>query len=201
MGMRAFGWRLFWGVVFGGPGGAAYGALSASATISTGQTSAPFDYTITLTNNGTTSIGTFWFAWTSVPINYDFLPTSPSSVTAPAGWTTLITHSGFPGDGYGLEMYNLSGSAIGAGQTGLFHFTTNDTPAQIGGNAFIAPNKVGTSFVYIGLPQTDPGFKFNALVVPEPSCALVMGVGLLVWGWGRSRTRGMRGKILRSTSG
>ena len=40
------------------------GALSASATISTSQTSAPFTYTISLNNIGNTNIGTLWFAWT-----------------------------------------------------------------------------------------------------------------------------------------
>src|SRR5437764_14888421 len=59
--------------------GAAFAALPASATISTPQTSAPFNYTITLNNTGTTDIGTFWFAWTSTPSTYDFLPTTPTN--------------------------------------------------------------------------------------------------------------------------
>jgi hypothetical protein len=160
--------------VFSAP---ARAALSASAIVSTSQTAAPFDYTITLTNNGTTTIGTFWFAWTATPANYDFLPTSPTNVTVPAGWTSLITHNGFPGDGYGLEMYNVSGSPIGPGQLGLFQFTSPNTPAQLAGNAFFPPNKVTTSFVYIGAPLGDPGFKFNAQVVPEPALAGLLSIG------------------------
>jgi hypothetical protein len=116
-----------------------------------------------------------WFAWTNVPVNYDFLPTLPSGVVVPSGWFTSIQHNGIPGDGYSLEMYNLGGSAIGPGQTGTFQFTSSDTPAQLAGDAFIPPNKVGTSFVYIGFPEADPGFQFVAQV-PEPATLTLLTV-------------------------
>jgi hypothetical protein len=146
----------------------AFAALSASATISTSQTSAPFNYTISLNNTGDTDIGTFWFAWTATPASYDFLPTTPSNISGPAGWLTPVSHNGFPGDGYGIEYYNYVGSAIHPGGAGTFHFTSNDTPAQIAGDAFFPGNKVSTSFVYVGFPLSDPGFKFN-VTVPEPA--------------------------------
>ena len=80
----------------------ALAALSASADISTSQSSAPFNYNITLHNTGTTNIGSFWFAWN--PTGYDFLPTQPLSVTAPANWSYTVTNL-YPGyDGYGLEF-------------------------------------------------------------------------------------------------
>ncbi len=166
----------------------AHGGLLASATISTSSTSAPFNYSINLHNIGTTNIGTFWFAWTDVPTNYDFLPSVPTVTGMPSHWTDLITHSNFlPGDGYAIEFYNSSGSgsAIAPGAGGVFTFTSDDTLAIIGGLAFIHPNKVSTSFVYIGFPQTDPGFEFNVSVVPEPSGLVLAGVagciGLLTW--------------------
>jgi hypothetical protein len=151
----------------------AFAVLSATATITTPQTSAPFNYTVNLHNTGTTDIGTFWFAWTATPANYDFLPTMPTNVVAPSGWIAPITHNGFPGDGYGIEWYNYTGSNIAAGQSQNFTFTSNDTPATIAGNAWFPGNKVSTSFVYIGFPQTDPGLKFDVQVVPEPMGALV----------------------------
>jgi hypothetical protein len=156
----------------------------ASATVSTSSTSAPYNYTITLNNTGTTDIGTFWFAWTDTPGDYDFLPSSPTNTVMPAGWIAPITHNGFPGDGYGLEFYNLTGSPIAAGGSATFKFTSSDSPATIAGNAYFPGNKVTTSFVYIGFPQTDPGFEFNAKVVPEPASFALAGVGgaaLLIW--------------------
>jgi hypothetical protein len=149
---------------------AAMAGLSASATISTAQTSAPFNYTLSLTNTGDTDIGTFWFAWTATPASYDFLPSNPSNISGPAGWLMPVTHNGFPGDGYAIEYYNYVGSAIHPGGVGTFGFTSNDTPAQIAGDAFFPGNKVSTSYVYIGFPLSDPGFKFNVQVVPEPGC-------------------------------
>jgi hypothetical protein len=163
----------------------AFAGLLASASISTSSTSAPYNYTIKLNDTGTTNIGTFWFAWTDVPANYDFLPSSPTVTTMPSGWIAPITHSGFPGDGYAIEFYNLSGSAITPGHSATFKFTSPDSPATLAANAFIPFDKVTTSIVYIGFPQTDPGFGFNVAPVPEPS-TIVLGavgacVGLLIW--------------------
>ena len=61
---------------------------SASATITATQLGpSTYQYTVMLDDTGSTTIGTFWFAW--VP-GEDFLDTKPSSVTAPAGWTTTL---------------------------------------------------------------------------------------------------------------
>jgi hypothetical protein len=157
----------------------AFAGLLASATISTTSTSAPYNYTITLDNLGTTNIGTFWFAWTDIPINYDLLPSSPTVTSMPAGWIAPISHnSAFPGDGYGIEFYNYLGSSIAPGTIGTFKFTSADSPTTVAGNAFISSDKVATSFVYVGFPQGDPGFQFNAKVAPEPSSAALAGVGV-----------------------
>src|SRR5689334_20687895 len=80
--------------------------LLASITPSGVFTSTPnganFDYTITVTNSSssTSPIGTFWYAW--IP-GYDYLATTPISVTPPTGWTKTVTHGG-PSDGYGIEF-------------------------------------------------------------------------------------------------
>jgi hypothetical protein len=148
-------------------------ALSASASISTSQVSAPFNYTVTLHNTGDTAIGSFWFAWTDVPRSYDFLPTTPSNITAPAGWVFPVTHNTFPGDGYGIEWYNVGGSSIGPGGVGTFQFTSNDSPTALAGPAFFPGFQILNSVVYIGFPQGDPGYTFTASI-PGPGGAATL---------------------------
>ena len=145
--------------------------LAATATISTHSTSAPYDYTITLHNTGTTDIGSLWFAWTDTPHDYDFLPSSPTVTMMPTGWTAPITHNAFPGDGYGIEFYNIFGANVAPGGSTTFEFTSPDSPAAVAGDAFFPGFKVTSSFVYQGFPQGDPGFQFNVTVTPEPSGA------------------------------
>jgi hypothetical protein len=53
----------------------------ATGTISFNQINGTtFHYSLSLTDAGTTSIGTFWFAW--VP-GEDFMPTSPANILSP----------------------------------------------------------------------------------------------------------------------
>src|SRR5690348_414067 len=84
-----------------------FGQLAATATIASVPDGPNFDYTISLTNTGSSNIGTFWFAWTppGMPTEYDFLPSLPSSITQPAGWLGPPT-PGFPG--YSIEYYNYT---------------------------------------------------------------------------------------------
>jgi len=159
--------------------GPSFAALSATADVTTAQNSAPFNYTVTLHNTGTTDIGTLWFAWTNTPGDYNFLPTSPTNITAPDGWLSPVTHNAFGGDGYGIEWYNYLGSTIAPGGTGLFQFTSNDSPSVLAGNAYFPGFKVSHSFVYVGFPETDPGFQFNA-TVPEPATGVIATSGLLI---------------------
>jgi hypothetical protein len=152
-------------------GASSWAAISATADITTSQTSAPFTYTINLHNTGDTNIGAFWFAWTDHPRDYDFLPTSPTNIVMPSGWVAPVTHSLVPGDGYGIEFYSIGGNLIGPGQSSsAFQFTSKDSPSTLAGDAFFPPFKVTNSFVYIGFPQGDPGFEFVA-TVPEPVSA------------------------------
>ena len=159
----------------------AFAALSATAVVSTSSPSAPYNYTIDLHNTGDTNIGTFWFAW-DANSDYSFLPSSPSNITEPTGWTAPVTHL-FAGDGYGIEYYNLSGSPIAPGATGQFHFTSSDSPAALAGNAWFPPFKVTSSVVYGGFPESGPGFNVVASVaIPEPASLLIAFSGL-GYGW------------------
>jgi PEP-CTERM motif-containing protein len=175
----------------------AFGGESATATITTSQTSAPFNYTISLHNTGTTTIGSFWYAWNAT--GYNFLATHPLSVTAPAGWSANVTNLGSGFDGYGIE-YIDNGALLAPGATlSTFQFTSNDTPAQIGGNSiWYTRPPVGTSYIYQGAPQApgDPGFQFVASVstVPEPATIVLAGfagLGALI-AWRR------RGSLVKS---
>jgi hypothetical protein len=148
-----------------------------------------FNYTITLDNSAasSSSIGTFWFAWTPTG---DYLPSNPSQVAAPTGWTETITHFG-AGDGYGIEFIaNSPANAVAPGHTLDFNFETLDTPAELAGNSPFYPTiPVGTSFVYGGGPFSSPSGEFvvQPAPVPEPSA-----LGLLLLGLAGLRIAGSR---------
>jgi hypothetical protein len=155
----------------------AHANLMATATISTNQTSAPFSYRITLHNSGTTNIGTFWFAW--MP-GMDFLPTTPTSIIEPAGWSATVNGSG-TSDGRSIEFIDNSSLLTPGTSLSGFGFTSNDTPAQLAGKSpFFTSAVVGTSFVYAGVPFSDAGFQLNASIVPEPSAIVLAGIFVLI---------------------
>ena len=73
---------------------------AASATIAVAPIgTAEFQYSITLTDTGTTAIGTFWFAWTS---GHDLMATRPTTTTNPTQWTHLATRGGL-NDGFAIQ--------------------------------------------------------------------------------------------------
>ncbi len=150
--------------------------LSATATISAVPSGPNFNYTISLTNTGTMNIGTFWFAWTPpmMPIEYDFLPSAPFSISQPAGWLGPASF-GFPG--YSIEYYNSTGSLIGPGQTGTFHFSSPDSPTTLQGSTFGFPNT--TSFIYAGAPEVGSTARVNPVIVPEPSTYVLLAAGAI----------------------
>jgi hypothetical protein len=164
----------------------ALGAISASASYTSQALGAnSFEYALDLHNTGSTPIGTFWFGW--IP-NYDFLPSAPTAITSPAGWTGTTVQDGFLG-GYSIEWSATTPLAAGQTLTG-FKFDTPDAPAVINGTSNFAGFPVRTSYVYIGASQTDPGAQFTATVAtPEPSsiALLAMSSGMLLWRRRRSQ--------------
>jgi len=141
-------------------------AETASGSIAVNQIdSSHWQYTITLDDTGSTTIGTFWFAW--VP-GKDFLATPPGSITAPAGWTDTITHGG-SSDGYAIRWVASSPSSYiqpGGSLTG-FSFVSSDSPSSVFGDSVFYPGTpVTTSFIYSGSPFSDGGFDFDV----TPSC-------------------------------
>jgi Hint domain len=144
-------------------------AETTSATITATQIdSTHWQYSITLDDTGSTTVGTFWFAW--VP-GQDFLESPPTNVVSPSGWTDNITHFG-QSDGYAIQWIATSGSSdVPAGGTlSGFAFTSTDAPSAVFGNSVFYPNTpVLTSFVYSQGPFSDGGFDFQ---VTEAACFL-----------------------------
>lgn len=156
-----------------GSSGRVEASISASATISSQQLGdGSFQYSLSLTNTGTTPIGTYWFGW--IP-GYDLLPDAPTSVSSPAGWT-----GGQAGDYYGVGsvQWVTTSSPLQPGHTLTgFEFTSPDSPTDLNGTSFGLPVK--NSYVYIGAPETDPGFLFQAQTVsaPEPASLFSLATG------------------------
>jgi hypothetical protein len=165
---------------WGGPAGAAIGATSTIQSTQLGPNA--WEYALTLTNTGTTPIGTFWYGW--IP-GYDLLPTAPTQIKSPTGWSGKNA-----ADFYGVasaQWVNLT-SPLQPGQSlSGFAFDTSDPPSAIGGNSLYG-YPVNYSYVYIGVPQTDPGaLLVPTTVTPEPAGLAALALAGVVLGRRRGR--------------
>jgi len=157
----------------------------AQATISPTQLNpTTWQYDISLDDIGTTNIGTLWFSW--IP-GEEFMPTSPTNIVSPPGWTENIT-GGFPGDGFAIQWVD-GGAPLTPGHTLTgFQFDSTTSPTAIAGNSpFFPGTPILTSFVYINGPLSDAGDRFVAQVAqtsstPEPATDLLVAscVGSLI---------------------
>jgi hypothetical protein len=148
-----------------------------------------YDYTLTMSdpNSSTSPVGSFWFGW--IPGQF-YLPSSPSSVQTPVGWTDSIV----PGSGAFSIQYVASSSAsyIAAGTSLNFGFVSTDTPAVLAGNAPNFPGTpVTTTVAYgAGLFSSPSATIVLNVNVPEPSSFALLLAGSLslgVAGWRRLR--------------
>jgi hypothetical protein len=145
-------------------------SLMASATLTSTQIDpTTWLYDVTLDDIGTTNLGTFWFAWEP---GEDFMPTAPTSVSSPAGWTDAITHAG-ASDGFAIQWIAGAGAAVTPGNslTG-FSFDSKTSPTTMAGHSpFFPSTPILDSFVYSGAPFSDAGFLLDvqAAATPEPS--------------------------------
>jgi hypothetical protein len=135
----------------------------ASAVLSASPSSGGYLDSITLTDTGSTNIGSFWFSW--LP-GIDYMSVSPTNVQMPSGWSEAITNTG-PGDGYAIEWINQSGPALTpTNSLGGFTFNTTLPPSDFNGVD-------GYAYVYQGVPETEPdaegAFLRVTVVTPEPA--------------------------------
>ena len=139
---------------------------SASATIAIAQLDpTTYRYSVTLTDTGTTPIGTFWFSW--LP-GQGYLPDIPTFV-APAGWSGPITDGPLPFNGHSiLWTANVPAAALQPNQPlAGFTFQSTVTPAILFANSTIhPPTPVTTATVYSGGIFSDAGYIFSATQAP-----------------------------------
>jgi Ca2+-binding RTX toxin-like protein len=134
-------------------------AESASASISfVNLDPTTYQYSITVTDTGTTPIGTFWFSW--VP-GQGYLPVIPT-FSSPAGWSAQITDGPPPANGYSILW--LASTALQPGQSlSGFTFTTTIAPQTLFANSTIHPPTPVTTFTtYSGGIFSDAGFISSA---------------------------------------
>jgi hypothetical protein len=152
--------------------------LSAAGILSATRDGANWDYTIDLTDTGTTTIGTFWFSW--IP-GQGYLPTLPSGFAPPAGWAANLTDGPPPGDGYSIQfLANTPANEMTPGSSLQFGFISTDSPSTLAGiSAIHPPTPILTATIHSGAPFSDAGFQFVVASVPEPSSLTLGIVGLV----------------------
>jgi hypothetical protein len=149
-----------------------------------------FQYNLTLNDAGSTTLGTFWFAW--IPGD-NFMPADPTNILSPTGWQDLVTTGG-PSAGYAIQWTAATaGADLTAGNSlSGFGFVSTLTLAQLEAPSTGNPaDAVDTAFVYSGAPFSDVGFQLTATATaaPEPSSIFLSagGLGALLLLLGRRR--------------
>ncbi len=168
--------------------------LIPAAVISSNFNGIDYNYSITLTNSGASSVnlGTFWFAW--VP-GKDFLDTRPVSggFVTPQGWTANVTGGG-ASDGFAIQWVAGTNAAITPVNSLVFGFESVDTPAQVAGfSNFFPTTRVTTAVVYQNGPFSGLSDTFIVpFAVPEPSSMALLAIGAVgtFMGWRRRRRAG-----------
>ncbi|HUA36945.1 MAG TPA: hypothetical protein VMA35_00940 [Candidatus Sulfopaludibacter sp.] len=133
-----------------------------------GSGSGPFNYSLTFSDaaGAGSSIGSVWYAW--IPDQF-FLPGTPTSASAPTGWTASIIANSI--------QFSASSSAydIAPGHSlSGFGYTATFSPTTLAGT----PNS-GESDAYVGGIETDAGEIFTVQAAPEPSTPGFLGAGAL----------------------
>jgi hypothetical protein len=153
----------------------AQGAMATISDMAAGD--GVFDYTITLKNTGTTSLDSFWYAWT---LNGNNLSTAITTSGSSLGWidTALEGNTSISWEGN-------SGAALAVGQSATFTFDSTETPSAI------TTSPSGESVVYVSATgpntfgQNSPGsaspvFSPTLVPAPEPSSMGLAAAGALV---------------------
>ena len=161
-------------------------AQGATATISdVAAGGGVFDYTILLQDTGSTSLNSFWYAWTTSGNNLP-LGHNPTRAANTLGWANDL-------DGNSIQWVNSTGTALAPGQSGTFTFVSTATPSAI------TTSPSGESVAYVNgitFTQDNPGdstpvFSPTLVAAPEPSPVSLLTAGLFglagSFGWRRFR--------------
>ena len=154
----------------------------ASGTISSSG-AGPYLYSLTFSDaaDATSPIGSVWYAW--VPGQF-FLPSSPTSASAPAGWTANIS-----GDSVQFVATSSASDITAGNSLSGFSYQAAFTPAQLA-----AASNSGESDAYTAGLFSDSGNIFTVTTaVPEPGTTALLVVGaasLCVVGWRKIQTPG-----------
>jgi hypothetical protein len=139
----------------------------ASGTIS-GSGSGPYTYSLSFSDaaSSTSPIGSVWYAW--IP-GFFYLPGTPTSASAPAGWTATVFSDSVQFVANSPANDILVGSTLSG-----FSYQASFSPAQLAA----APNSE-LSVAYSGGLFSDAGFTFTVqpAVVPEPSTLVLLVCG------------------------
>lgn len=151
-------------------------SLIAASTISRQQLGPnSYEYDLSLSDIGDTPIGTLWFGWFPA---YDQLTSHPTSITSPPGWTGIDAPDSF---GVASAQWVNTTSPLQPGHTlSGFKFFTSEPDVTTGTGFFGIP--IDESYVYIGAPETDPGYAFTPTLVttPEPNTAALVAAGAVL---------------------
>jgi len=146
-------------------------------------------YSILLNNTGSTTVGTFWYAWYP---DLNYMAVLPTNVKSPSGWTDTITHGG-SSDGYGIEWTATAPAndlAAGASLSGFSFDSTLDRGDLTTNNSRFYPNTpVGTSVTYTHGPYSSAGDAFVVTPAPEPSTLVLAVAGTAALLAARARIR------------
>jgi hypothetical protein len=153
-------------------------AQSATATISdVAAGGGVFDYTITLHNTGTTSLDSFWYAWT---LNGNNLSTAITTPGSSLGWidTALEGNTSISWEGN-------SGNTLAVGQSATFTFDSTETPSAIttspSGESVAYVNGTGPNTFGQNSPgSASPVFSPTLVAAPEPSSLGLLMAGFFV---------------------
>jgi MYXO-CTERM domain-containing protein len=165
---------LLFGILYAALPSPLLAGFQASATYTFTQVSpTTWEYDFTLTDAGTTPLGTFWFSW--LP-GQGYMQTHPISAIAPTGWVAVTTNGTAAGDGFSERWVDTAGALNPGDSLSGFSFISATTPDQLAGaSPFHGGIPELTSDAYMGAPLVGPDAPFlvtlgtKTTATPEPS--------------------------------
>jgi hypothetical protein len=140
----------------------------ATGTISSSQLSANlWQYTITLTDTGSTTLDGLWYAWTPNVSPFFYLPSGTlSAISGQNGWTGAIV---------GSSIQFSAGTAISTGQSVQLTYDATFSPTTLASTA-----NSGLSVAYEGAIDASPGTPDFTITqaTPEPTSLALFGTAI-----------------------